>query len=114
MFYTTINIVVINSFLLSLHVPVAKEDKFTKYIVFREALYRGLFNHIIGIAGVDGADISSLAESLNTAEILSLPTTEGTGGAGIKHQRIGIKRGLYVICKQATSRNTEPTLQACG
>ena len=90
---------VINSFLLSLHVPVAKKDKFTKYIIFREAFHRDLFNHVIGAAGIGGADIPFLTESLNTAEALSLPTTEGTGGAGIKHQRIGIKRGPCVIYK---------------
>ena len=77
MFYTTISIIVINLFLLSLHVPVAKKDKFTKYIVFKEALYRGLFNHTTGVADIGGADIPFLIEPLNAAEALSLPTTEG-------------------------------------
>ena len=85
MFYTTINIIIINLFLLSLHVPVAKKDKFTKYIAFREILYRGLFNYIIGAAGVNRADIPSLAELLNTAEALSLLIIEGIGGANIKY-----------------------------
>ena len=78
---------------------MAKKDKFTKYIAFKEALYRGLFNHIIGVVGVGRADISFLAGLLNVAEALSLLTTEGTGGAGIKHQRIGIKRGPCVVYK---------------
>ena len=91
MFYTTISIVVINSFLLSLHAPVAKKDKFIKYVAFREALYKGLFDHATGAADAGGADIPSLAGPLNAAEALSLPITEGTGGAGIKHQRIRMK-----------------------
>ena len=99
MFYTTISIMIINLFLLSLHAPVAKKDKFTKYVTFRETLYRGLFNHVIGVVGVGGADIPSLVELLNAAEALSLPTTEGTEGADIKHQRIGMKRGPCVVYK---------------
>ena len=64
---------------------MAKKDKFIKYIAFREALYRGLFNYIIGAADIGGADIPFLAEPLNTAEVLSLLITEGTGGADIKY-----------------------------
>ena len=94
---------VINLFLLSLYIPVAKKNKFTKYVVFKEALYRGLFNHIIRAAGAGGADIPSLAGSLNAAGALSLITTEGTGGAGIKHQRIRMKRGPCVVYKQAAA-----------
>ena len=71
MFYTIINIIIINLFLLSLHAPVAKKNKFTKYIVFREALYRGLFNYIIEIVGVDRADITFLAGLLNVVEVFS-------------------------------------------
>ena len=90
---------VINSFLLSLHASVAKKNKFTKYIAFKETLYRGLLNYITGAADIGGANILSLAKPLNTAEVLSLPTTEGTGGADIKHQRIGMKRGPCVVYK---------------
>ena len=43
MFYIIINIVVINLFLLFLHAPVAKKNKFIKYMIFREALYIGFF-----------------------------------------------------------------------
>ena len=82
---------------------MAKKDKFTKYVAFREALYRGLFNHTIGTAGVGRADIPSLAGPLNAAEALSLPIIKGTGGASIKHQRIGMKRGPCVVCKQAAA-----------
>ena len=82
---------------------MAKKDKFIKYIAFRETLYRGLFNYIIGVADIGEADILSLVGPLNAAEALSLPTTEGTGGAGIKHQRIRMKRGPCVIYKQAAA-----------
>ena len=43
MFYNLLNVVVVNSFLLSYHVPVAKEDKFSEYRAFRKALCKGLF-----------------------------------------------------------------------
>ena len=99
MFYTTINIIVINLFLLSLHVPIAKKDKFIKYITFRETLYRGLFNHITGVVNIGRADILSLIKLFNAAEALYLPIIEDTGGASIKHQRIRIKRGPCVIYK---------------
>ena len=96
MFYTTIGIIVVNFFLLSLHSPVSKKEKFTKHEVFREALYKGLFDHATGAVGAGGADIASMvvAGPVTAAEALS------TAGTGIKHQRIGMKRGPCVVCKQ--------------
>ena len=71
---------VINLFLLSLHVPVAQKNKFIKYIAFRETLYKDLFNHITGTVDIGKANISSLIGLLNIIE-----------DAGIKHQRIRVK-----------------------
>ena len=76
---------IINLFLLSLHAPVAKKNKFTKYMAFKEAIYRGLFNHATGVVSIGGADILFLVGLLNVAETLSLLITEGTGDAGIKY-----------------------------
>ena len=46
MFYSLVSIIAINSFLLSTYAPTAKEDKFSIYLAFREALCKGLFTHI--------------------------------------------------------------------
>ena len=102
MFYTTIGIIVVNSFLLSLHSPMDKKEKFTKHMAFREALYKGLFDRATGAAGAGGADVASviIAGPMNAAEALFMSDTVAMTCAGIKHQRIGMKRGLCVVCKQ--------------
>ena len=56
MFYNLIGVVVINSFLLSYYAPVTNEDKFLMYLIFREALCKGLFTYIVA-AVVDIVDI---------------------------------------------------------
>ena len=54
MFYTLISIVVINFYLLLSYIAILKENKFTKYLVFRETLYKALFKYTISaeIAGI--------------------------------------------------------------
>ena len=45
MFYNLLNIVVVNFFLLTYYVPIAKEDKFSEHRAFRKTLCKGLFIH---------------------------------------------------------------------
>ena len=129
MFYTTISIVIINSFLLSLHLPVPKIDKFIKYLMFRKTLYMSLFIHATGPGGADGADILLVAGPTN-AVILpegSIPRADpdaekkiakittrtaykadkiliaATTAPKVEHQRMSMKRGPCVVCKQAAA-----------
>ena len=63
---------VVNSFLIFLYATVPKEDKIIIHTVFREKLYRDLFEHITGAAGASKADIVSLSTTeLNNAAISS-------------------------------------------
>ena len=120
---------VINLFLLSLHLPVPKTDKFIKYLIFREALCISLFTHTIGPEGTGEADTSPVAGPTN-AVILpgdsiprADPDAEGeaakiatrtaykagkilmtaTTAPKVEHQRISMKRGPCVVCKQAAA-----------
>ena len=78
MFYRLLNIVIVNSFLLSYHAPIAKEDKFSKHRAFRKALCKGLFIHI------RPQSIVPIADTVITR---------------VKHQRVKIKRAAYIIYK---------------
>ena len=42
-----------------------KEDKFTKYLAFREALYKALFNYATGAAVVGAKEIMPITEPVN-------------------------------------------------
>ena len=45
LFYNLMNIIITNSYLLSLHSSVSKRERSTKHKAFRIALYTGLFEH---------------------------------------------------------------------
>ena len=109
-FYTIINIVVVNSFLISSYATVPKEDKIMIHAVFREKLYTGLFEHATGAAGASGVDIASLPiTELNYAAIPSaLPpgdsiprvevTEQDTEGAATKNTtRTAYKAGEILM-----------------
>ena len=65
MFYTLIDIIIVNSYLLSSYAAVPKEDKFTKYLAFREALYKVLFNHATGAAAAGAKETMPVAGPVN-------------------------------------------------
>ena len=77
-----------NSYLLSFWAPVLKKNKFSNYLVFREALYTGLFAHAVPMAGV--------ADRADTAGVVGVV---GAAGISAEHQRVKIKRAPYVIYK---------------
>ena len=131
MFYTLISIVVINSYLLLSYAAVLKEDKFTKYLVFRETLYKALFKYAIGAEAAGAKDILPVAEPITTAAMLPpgdlIPRADAgaekadakivartvykvgkilktaTVAMRVKHQR-GLlpKRSIYMIYKKDT------------
>ena len=84
MFYTLIEIVAVNFFILSAFSYVLEEKKITNYLAFRETLCAGLIAHA-----------KPTADTANTAD------TVGIVG---QHQRIKIKCAPCVICKQATEK----------
>ena len=115
-----------NLYLLSLHAPVPKENKYTDYLVFRQALYKALFQHLTGAAAAGATDTLPVAGSVNlmlppgdTVLIVDNPDTKNRAElvataavahiAGeklvaavniyIEHQRVSIKRTPYIICK---------------
>ena len=67
MFYSLLNIIVVNSFLLSYHAPIAKEDKFSEHRAFRQALCKGLFIHIRPQSIVPIADTATAAYAVAIA-----------------------------------------------
>ena len=83
MFYTLINIIIINFYLLSSYAAVPKGDKFTKYLSFRETLYKALLKHAPGAAVIVTAagikDISPIR---------------------VKHQRGSWKRTICAVYKE--------------
>ena len=98
MFYSLVNVIAVNSFLLSTYAPAIKEDKFLTYLAFREALCKGLFAHTrphstVIIAGPITAAVTNRV-AVGAA---------GTVGARVEHQRVQMKRSAYVICKQAAA-----------
>ena len=83
MFYTLISIVVVNSYLLLLYIAVPKRDKFTKYLIFKEALYKALLKYVIdAAAAITAVDIKNIS-----------PTR-------VEHQRGSQKRTACAICKE--------------
>ena len=50
---------------MSLHAPVPKENKYTDYLAFRQALYKALFQHLTGAAAAGAADTLPIAGSVN-------------------------------------------------
>ena len=134
MFYSVIEIIIVNSYLLSLHAPVSEKKKFTTYLTFRETLYKQLFMHTSGAKATGKAEILSLSEPLTASSLLppgdTIPVadepdtehksealataamahklggilTAATEGANIKHQKVPMKRTTYVVCKQASRK----------
>ena len=100
MFYSLLNIVVVNSFLLSYHAPIAKEDKFSEHRVFRKALCKGLFIYI------RSQSIVPVADTATTAYTVAIADAAYTASARVKHQRVKIKRAVCVICKQTAAKET--------
>ena len=83
MLYTVISMVIMNSYLLSLHAPVPKENKFTDYLAFRQALYKALFQHLTGAAAAGAAELLPVAGPMNlvlppgdTVPVVNNPDTE--------------------------------------
>ena len=97
MFYSLLNIVVMNSFLLSYHAPITKEDKFSEHKVFRKALCKGLFIYIRPQSIVPIVNIVTIAYAVAIAGAAYIAS------ARVEHQRIKIKRAAYVIYKQAAA-----------
>ena len=65
MFYILIGIIIINFYLLSSYAAMPKEAKFTKYLAFREALYKALFNYATGAAVVGAKEIMPITGPVN-------------------------------------------------
>ena len=80
MFYTLVEIIAVNSFILYASSYVPEEEKFThhQHRAFREVLCAGLFAH-------------------------AKPTADNTPGKAGLHQRVKMKRAPCVICKQASA-----------
>ena len=77
MFYTLIEIIAVNSFILSASSYVPEEKKITDHFTFREALCTGLLTH-------------------------AKPKADTANPAGL-HQWVKIKRSQCVVCKQAAA-----------
>ena len=97
MFYNLLNIVVVNSFLLSYHAPIAKEDKFSEHRAFRKTLCKGLFIH------TRPQSIVPIADTATTAYTVAIVGAAYIASARVEHQKIKIKRAACVICKQAAA-----------
>ena len=97
MFYSLLNIVVVNSFLLSYHAPIAKEDKFSEHRAFRKTLCKGLFIHI------RPQSIVPVADTVTIAYAVAIAGAVYTASARVEHQKIKIKRAACVIYKQAAA-----------
>ena len=86
-----------NSFLLSYHAPIAKENKFSEYKAFRKTLYKGLFIHI------RPQSIVPIANTVTAAYGVTIAGAAYTVSARVKHQKIKIKCATCVIYKQAAA-----------
>ena len=69
-FYTLISIMVINFYLLSSYAAILKENKFTKYLVFRETLYKVLFKYTINVEAVGAKNILPVARPTTAVAML--------------------------------------------
>ena len=69
-FYTLISIIVINFYLLSSYATILKEDKFTKYLIFRETLYKVLFKYAINVEIVGAKNILPVVRPITTVAML--------------------------------------------
>ena len=126
-----ISIIVVNLYLLSLHAPVPRENKYIDYLAFRQALYKAFFQHLIGAAAAGAANTLPVAGPVNlilppgdTVPIVDNPDTKdraelaataavariagkkliATVDIYVEHQRVSMKRAPCVICKQATKK----------
>ena len=120
-----------NLYLLSLHVPVPKENKYIDYLAFRQALYKALFQHLTGAVVAGAADTLPVAGPVNlmlpsedTVPMIDNPNTKNRAelvataavayivdekliaavNIYVEHQRVSIKRAPCVICKQAAKK----------
>ena len=93
-FFTLLGFITVNSYLVSLHSPVASADKFTCQRLFRQALYKGLFDH-------SGPNAASTATGIaaGTATDSAAGIAAGTA-ADLMHSRVKMSREPCVICKQ--------------
>ena len=96
-----------NSYLLSSYAAVPKEDKFTKHLALREALYKVLFTHATGAAAV-GAN-----ETLPVAGPVNIPLPPGgsipwinqdADGAAAENIRTVYKTGELLAATVAAAR----------
>ena len=122
-----ISVVIVNLYFLSLHAPVPKENKFINYLAFRQALYKALLQHSIGVAAVGAAELLPVTGPVNlvlpsgdTVPVVNNPDTEdraelvaivavahiadkmlvtATANLSVKYQRVSMKRALYIIYK---------------
>ena len=108
MFYTLIGIVVVNSYLLSSYAAVPKEDKFTKHLAFREALYKALFDHATGAAAAGAKETMPVARPVNIPLQLggSIPWVdqETQGEAARKVVRTAYKTSELLMAAAAAAR----------
>ena len=79
MFYSLLNIVIMNSFLLSYHAPITKEDKFSKHKVFKKTLCKGLFIYI------RLQSIVLIADTVTTAYAVAIVGAVYTASIRVKH-----------------------------
>ena len=93
MFYNLLNIVVVNSFWLSYHAPIAKEDKFSEHRVFRKTLCKGLFIH------TRPQSIVPVANKVTVAYAVAIAGAAYTASARVEHKKIKIKCAVCVIYK---------------
>ena len=96
-FYSLLDIVVVNSFLLSCYAPVTKEDRFLTHRAFREALCKDLFTYAVPTAA---------AAATVVGPVHIMPAVVGAVYAAptrVEHQRVKMKRAACVVCKQAVA-----------
>ena len=119
--------VITNSYFLSLYAPVPKENKFTDYLAFKQALYKTFFQHLMGAVAAGTIELLPVVGPVNlvlppgdTVSVVNNPDTEdrvelvaiaavtyivgkmliiAAANLSIKHQRVLIKRALYIIYK---------------
>ena len=65
MLYTIIGVIIINLYLLSLHAPMPKKNKFTDYLAFKQTLYKALFQHSTNTAAAGTAKLLSVVGPMN-------------------------------------------------
>ena len=80
--------------MLSTYAPAAKENKFSIYLTFREALRKGFFAHAKPHSTVIMVGLITVAVTNKV-----VVGTKNIVETRVKHQRVKIKRLVYIIYK---------------